>query len=56
MLNSKLEAHHPVVFSISVGGIHWSAEATILADKVLLGDPTGPAAESSNRNSNLMGY
>jgi hypothetical protein len=45
----------PVVFSMSVGGIHWRAEATILADKVLLSDPTGPAAEPSNRDSDLLG-
>ena len=56
MLNSKLKAHHSVVFSVKVGGIHRSAEATILADEVLLGDPTGPAAESSNRDSDLMGH
>jgi hypothetical protein len=56
MLNSKLEAHHPVVFSVEVGGIHWSAEGAILADEVLFSDPTGPAAESSNRDSNLMGH
>ncbi len=56
MLNSKLKAHHPVVFSMSVGGIHRSAEAAILADKVLLSDPTGPAAESSNRDSDLVGH
>jgi hypothetical protein len=48
MLNSKLKVDHPVVFSVEVGGIHRSAEAAILADKVLLSDPTGPATESSN--------
>jgi hypothetical protein len=56
MLNSKLKAHHPIVFSVKVGGIHWSAEAAILADKVLFSDPTGPAAESSNRDSDLAGH
>jgi hypothetical protein len=56
MLNSKLKAHHPVVFSVEVGGIHRSAEAAILANKVLFSDPTGPAAESSNRDSDLTGH
>ena len=51
-----LEAHHPVIFSVGVGGIHRSAEAAILADKILLGDPTGPTAESSNRDSDLASH
>jgi hypothetical protein len=53
---SNLETHHPVVFSVEVGGIHWSAEGAILANKVLFSDPTGPTAESSNRDSNLAGH
>jgi hypothetical protein len=50
-----LKAHHTVIFGVGVGGINRSAKAAILAGKVLLSDPTGPATESSNRDSNLAG-
>ncbi len=56
MLDSKLKAHHPIVFSVEVGSIHRSAKAAILTNKVLLSDPTGPAAESSNRDSDLVAH
>src|SRR5919106_2382999 len=45
-----LEADHPVVFSMGVGGIHRCSKAAVFADEIFLGDPTGPATESSNRD------
>ena len=51
---SGLVRNYPVVFSVGVGGIDGSAEARILSGKVVLGDPTGPAAESSNRDANIF--
>jgi hypothetical protein len=50
-----LEAYHPVIFGMGVGGIYGSPKAAVLAGKIFLGDPTGPTAESSNRDPNLLG-
>jgi hypothetical protein len=50
----ELESNDPVVFGVCGGSINRGAEAAVLADKIVFRDPTGTAAEGSNRNANLL--
>jgi hypothetical protein len=54
MVTAWLEAHHPVVLGMSFRRIDWGAKAAVLAFKVLLRDPTGTAAHSSNRDPDFV--
>ncbi len=48
--------NYSIVFRVRVGSIDRSAEASILSGKIVLGDPTGPAAKSSNDDADLLVY
>jgi len=51
-----LKRDDPVVLGMGVGGVHRRAKPCVLTLEVLLRDPTGTAAEPSNRNPDVPGH
>jgi hypothetical protein len=49
-----LVCNDTIVFGMGGGGVNRSAETAVLTDEIVFRDPTGTAAEASNRNPDIL--